>query len=110
MLPTKQEVIERVLNEDNFYSMNAARVVANELARLWIWNNVYPVHELTIAKKIFEMMKEFRIVDHYPKNKRSKPSYTAKQSQFLSDADKLFDIFCHDENKEENWKRIICYK
>ena len=42
------------------------------------------------------MMSEFKAVDHYPKKKRSKPTYVAKESQFINDAEKLFDIFCED--------------
>ena len=52
--------------------MNAARVVAAELVEHWIWSNVYPIHELTVAKKIFNMMTEFKAVDHYPKKKTFK--------------------------------------
>ena len=78
-LPTKQEVIQRMLNEDNFYSMDAARTVASELAKLWIWSNVYPVHELTVARKIFDMMKDFKAIDHYPKKKTFKTSLCNKR-------------------------------
>jgi len=35
-LPTKQDVIDRVLSEDRFFAMNAARVVAAELVKHWI--------------------------------------------------------------------------
>ena len=98
-LPTKQEVIQRMLNEDNFYSMDAARTVASELAKLWIWSNVYPVHELTAARKIFDVMKDFKAIDHYPKKKRSKPAYVTKENQFMSDANDLFDIFCKDSSQ-----------
>ena len=65
-MPTKRDVIDRVLNEDHFFSLSAARVVADELVKRWIWSNVYPIHELTVAK-IFNMMAEFKTVDHYPK-------------------------------------------
>ena len=43
-LPTKRDVIDRVLNEDHFFSLSAARVVADELVKRWIWSNVYPIH------------------------------------------------------------------
>ena len=70
-LPTKQDVINSVLSKDHFFSMNAARVVAVELVKHWIWSNVCPIHELTVAMKIFNMMTEFNAVDHYHKKKRS---------------------------------------
>jgi len=41
-------------------------------------------------------MAKFKAVDYYPKKKRSKPWYVAKESQFVSDVEKLFDIFCED--------------
>ena len=68
-LLTKQDVIDRVLSEDHFFSMSAARVVAAELVERWIWSNVYPIHELTVAK-VFNMMTEFKAVNHYPRKKR----------------------------------------
>jgi len=69
-LLTKQDVIARVLKEDHFLSMNIARIVAVQLVNHWIWSNVYPIHELTVAK-IFNMMTEFKVVDHYPEKKGS---------------------------------------
>ena len=57
--------------------MNATRVFfAAELVKHWIGRNVYPFHELTVAK-IFNMTK-FKEVDHYFTKKHSKPSYIAK--------------------------------
>ena len=40
------------------------------------------------------MLTEFKAVDHHPEKKRSKPLYVAKESQFMSDVEKLFDMFC----------------
>ena len=77
--------------------MNAARVTA-ELVKHWISSNVYPIHELTVPK-IFNMMTEFKAVDHYPTKKRSKPSYIAQKSQLINDVEKLFDIFCEDNQQ-----------
>ena len=50
-------------------------------------------------------MKEFKAVDYYPNKKRSKSSYVAKESQFMSDVEKLFDIFCEDNEKRELKKK-----
>ena len=47
-LPTKRDVIERVLNEENFLQQSDAGVVAKELINIWIFCNVYPVHEITV--------------------------------------------------------------
>ena len=102
-LPTTQDVIDRVLSEDRFFSINAARVVAAELVKYWMWSNVYPIHELTVAK-IFDIMTEFKAVDHYRKKKRSKPSYVAKESQFMSDVEKLFHIFREDNQQKRELK------
>ena len=95
-LPAKQDVINRVLSENHFLSMNAARVVAAELVEHWIWSNAYPIHELTVAKEIFNMITKFKAVGHYSKKKHSKPLYVTKESQFTSDVEKLLDIFCED--------------
>ena len=96
ILATKQDVIGRVLRQDHFFLINAARAVAAELVKYWIGSNVDPIHELTVAKMIFNMMTEFKPLEHYPKKKCSKPWCVAKESQFLSDVGKLYVIFCED--------------
>ena len=82
--------------------MNAARILAAKLVKYWMWSNVYSIHELTVARKIFNMMTELKKVDHYPKKKCSKSSHVAKESQFRSDVKKLFDIFCEENQQKEN--------
>ena len=57
---TKQDDNDWVLYVDHFFTTNAARVVAAELVKHWIWSNVYSIHELTVAKKIFNKMAERR--------------------------------------------------
>ena len=68
-LPTKNNVIERVLQEDNFLQKSAAGIVAKKLIDYWIWCNVYPVHELTVKEKIFNLTKIFTSIDRYSKKK-----------------------------------------
>jgi len=51
-LPTKRDVIERFLNEENFLQQSATGVVANELINIWIFSNVYPVNKITVKQKI----------------------------------------------------------
>ena len=51
------------------------------------------------------MMAGFKAVDFYPKKKRSKPSYVAKESQFMSDVEKLFEIFCEDNQRRRELEK-----
>ena len=37
ILPTKRQVIERLLHENNFLQLSAARIVANELEKRSLW-------------------------------------------------------------------------
>ena len=64
-LPTKKDVIERVLEKDNFLQKSAAGIVAKYLIDYWIWCNVYPVYELTDKEKIFNLIKIFSLIDRY---------------------------------------------
>ena len=49
-LPTKIDVIERVLNKENFLQQSAARVVAKELINIWIFCNFYPVNKIIVKR------------------------------------------------------------
>ena len=44
------------MHEDSDLQRGASAIVAKELVDLWIWSNVYPVHEVTVTKRIFEMI------------------------------------------------------
>jgi len=48
VLPTKRQVLERLLHFRNFRTADAANDVANEIYDRWLWCNVYPLHRLTI--------------------------------------------------------------
>ena len=54
-LPTKTDVIERVLNEENFQQQSATGVVAKELINIWTFCNVYPVNEITVKQKTWRL-------------------------------------------------------
>ena len=81
-LPTKRDVIERVLNEKNFLQQSAAGVVAKELINIWIFCNVYPVNEITVKQKMFALMKTFSSIYRYSKKKRGK-SFLPKEADFM---------------------------
>ena len=98
ILPTKKEVLERVLHEEKFLQQSAADLVATELVTHWIWCNVYPLSKITAANKISDMIKTFSSLDRYHKKKRG-PTFFNKESEFLEDIDKLFDIYCDDSKQ-----------
>ena len=65
----KRQVIERTMYEDNYLQRSNSAIVAKELVDLWIWSNVYPVHEVTVTNRIFEMISQFSELDRWPKKK-----------------------------------------
>ena len=54
-LPTKRDVIGRVLNEENFLQQSAAGVVAKELINIWTFCSVYPVNEIRVKQKFLRL-------------------------------------------------------
>ena len=51
VLPTKRQVIKRILHIKNFRTETAANDIAEEIHNRWVWCNVYPIHTYTISKK-----------------------------------------------------------
>ena len=87
-LPTKGDEIERVLNAENFLQQSAAGVVAKELINIWIFCNAYPINEITVKQKIFELMKTFSSINRYSKKQHGK-SFLQKEAEFMRDMDEL---------------------
>ena len=79
-LPIKRDVIEHVLNEENFLHQSVAGVVANELINIWTFYNVYPVNEITVKQKQFALMKTFSSIDRYSEKKHGKSFLQRKQN------------------------------
>ena len=50
--------MEKILNEDNFFTMDAARLAANEMFEYWMWYNFYPVRKLAESKNICDATKQ----------------------------------------------------
>ena len=103
-LPNKRDVIERVLNEENFLQQSAAGVVEKELINIWIFCNVYPVNEITVKQKIFALMKTFSSIDRYSKKKCGK-SFLQKEAEFMREMDELFDIFFSDDQQRKQLEK-----
>ena len=53
---------------------------------------------MTIIQKVEKLVKEFSFLDRWPKKRRN-AHFFEKESQFLQDIDKLFDIFCTDKHQ-----------
>ena len=103
-LPTKRDVIERILNEENFLQQSAAGVVAKELINICIFCNVYPVNEKIVKQDIFALVKTFSSINRYSKKKRGK-SFLQKEAKFMTDMDELFDIFCSDNQQRRQLEK-----
>ena len=98
MLPTKKEVLQRILREDNWRTKQETDLVAKELKEHWLWCNVYTVSITIVSKKIVELTKKFKFVNSYSTKKRGK-TFEIYLDDFLSDIDTLFNIFCHDREQ-----------
>ena len=100
-LPTKRQVIERTTCEDSYLLRSDSAIVAKELVDLW---SLYPVHEVTVTNRIFEMISQFSELDRWPKKKRNDNCKTEKHS-FTCNLDELFDIYCHDGAQQHALER-----
>ena len=103
-LPTKRQIIERILHEDNYLRRPASTAVAKELVERWIWCNVYPVHVVTVTNRIFEMITQLSKLDRWPKKKRN-DNFKAKETSFTRDLDELFDIYCSDSTQRHTLEK-----
>ena len=88
-------MIERTIHEDSYLQRTASAIVAKELVGLWICSNVYPIHEVTVTNRIFEMILQFSRLDRWPKKKRN-PNFKTKAHSFTCNIDERFDISCYD--------------
>ena len=60
VLPTKRDVLQRLLHERNWRTRAAAVIVANELYKRWIHCNVYCISVDGIVFRILTLVKDFR--------------------------------------------------
>ena len=67
VLPTKRDVLQRLLYERNWRTKAAAVIVANELYERWIHFNVYCVSVDGIVFGILTLVKDFRQIESQPK-------------------------------------------
>ena len=94
-MPTKKQVIEHLLHENNFLQLSAVRIVANELKKRWLWYNIYCFHPLTIAKQLQDVIKKFTMLDCWSKKKKNEIFCKRKQILLLIWTNFLM-FFCQD--------------
>ena len=98
ILPTKCQV-----QFENFRTVDVANDVAKEIHDRWVWCNIYPLHYLTISKNVQALVVAFSKLDRYSKKKRG--ASLLKEAEFLSDIDKLFDVFCNDNEQQRRLEK-----
>jgi len=98
LLPTKRDVLKRLLFFDNWRTAKAAADVANELYDHWVYCNVYPITKAGIKNKVKKLAKDLKHLESYPAAKRG-PTFDDHVKTFMNDRDKIFDVFCRDPAK-----------
>ena len=103
VLPTKRDVLQRLLHERNWRTTSAAVTVANELSGRWIHCNVYCISINGIVSRIQTVVKDFRKIESQPKKGKKGATTSATfendMKKFLSDIEELFDVFCNDKKQ-----------
>ena len=67
VLPTKKDVLQRLLQERNWRTSAAAVIVANELHECLIYCNLYCISVDGIVFRILTLLKDFRQIESQPK-------------------------------------------
>ena len=103
VLPTKRDVLQRLLHERTWRTRPTAFVVANELSKRWIHCNVYCITVDGIVSRIQTLVKDFRKIESQPKKGKKGAATSAafenNIKKFLEDIDGLFDTFCIDQQQ-----------
>ena len=97
ILPTKRDVLQRMLHESHWQTKVAYEVVAQELVDVWVFCNVYHVSANAVALRLETLAKSFKKLHSQPKNRRKSDNYSKLVANFMADVDNLFDIFCKDD-------------
>ena len=96
-LPTLKNVIDRCLYYRNYLTDKTLTTVSEEVFKLWIKYNVYPISIAGIRKILRTEMTEFSRLYRYDKSKREQ-KYYSDVDKFLGKTKNLFDVFQKDKN------------
>ena len=105
VFPTKRDVLQRLLHEDNWHTKNAVQTVSNELFDIWIQSNFYPISLQAISQRIFKLANEFQKIQHYPTTKKG-AAFQKRVDDFTQNINELYDVFNKNEQQGRNWKNI----
>ena len=110
VLPTKRDVLQRLLHERNWRKTSAAVTVAYELSGCWIHCNVYCISINGIVSRIQTMVKDFHKIESQPKKGKKGATTSATfendMKKFLSDIEELFDVFCNDKKQLQKLEEL----
>ena len=110
VLPTKRDVLQRLLHERNWRTRAAAVIVANELYERWTHCNVYCISVDGIVFKILTLVKDFRQIESQTKKGKkgfnTSATFNYNMTEFLRDIEELFDIFCNDQKQRRKLEEI----
>ena len=99
LFPTKEAVIQRMINKNDFSTISAARKFSKELVSLWTQYNVYPYSDAAVARKINDLMVFFSVVLRYLVSKLPNAWFTLKKRKLLHGLHSLSAIFCTNKNR-----------
>jgi len=108
ILPTKRDVLQRLIHEQNWHTKEAAQIIAKEIFDIWIEANVCPISQQAISQRILNLGKDFDNIHHYPAAKRKK-AYEKKIGRIKKDVDLLFDVFNKNEQQRRKMEKLTNY-
>ena len=112
VLPTKRDVLQRLLHERIWRTGAAAVTVANELYERWTHCNIYCISVDGIVFRTLTLVKDFRPIESQPKKGKKGFNtsvtfiYSIYMTEFLRDNEELFDIFCSDQKQRRKLEEI----
>ena len=65
-LPTKKDVIERLLWEKNWHTKEVAMTFPQEIIDIWLLCTAYPTSKPSVQKKVFQLVNNFNKLVKYP--------------------------------------------
>ena len=101
-LPRNEEVLARLLTL-NAENPNASNIwnLARKISYLWILSNVYTKRETRIVADIEALYAQYRKLQKVSNNKKG-AKFLAQLKEFKDLLQQLFDIKCHDFNRNKN--------